>query len=169
MAKAFPLQITFSNLRLYEQLIREGAWWDFVDDIASNLIGLALQKSPKKMWKVMDRWQTDENLWIRRTTLLCQLKFKERTNEEKLFEYCENLCNEKEFFIRKAIGWALRQYSYVKPDRVMIFLTENKKKLSKLSYREGIKVIKRKKLIWEIWKLIGCKYLFSFILTMIFV
>jgi len=49
MAKAFPLQITFSNLRLYEQLIREGAWWDFVDDIASNLIGLALQKSPKKM------------------------------------------------------------------------------------------------------------------------
>lgn len=79
--------------------------------------------------------------------MLCQLKFKERTNEEKLFEYCENLCNEKEFFIRKAIGWALRQYSYVKPDRVMIFLTENKKKLSKLSYREGIKVIKRKKLI----------------------
>ena len=66
-------------------MIREGAWWDIVDDVASNLIGEILRKNPKKMWKVLDSWNKDKHLWIRRASIICQLKLKQETNVPKLF------------------------------------------------------------------------------------
>ena len=82
--------------------------------------------------------------WIRLPAILHQLNFKERTNEDRLFCYCEKRMHESEFFIRKAIGWALRQYSYVDGNAVLQFIKDNKSKLSTLSKTEALKYLKRK-------------------------
>lgn len=103
LSKHFPEQIGFKNLRVYERMIREGPWRDFVDDVAVNLVGVALSKSPEEMWNVLDKWNRDEHLWIRRASLLCQLKFKDSTNEKKLLEYCNNLKDEANINIKSAI------------------------------------------------------------------
>ena len=139
--------VSHHNLDLYEKLVREGAWWDFVDQIAAHLVGEALAKEPDKIYPVMDKWVDDPDMWIRRTAILCQLTLKERTDQKRLFAYCLARCDENEFFIRKAIGWALRQYSYTAPDAVKGFLLEHRDKLSGLSYREGARNLKRQGLI----------------------
>ena len=82
--------------------------------------------------------------WIRLPAILHQLNFKERTNEDRLFCYCEKRMHESEFFIRKAIGWALRQYSYVDGNAVLQFVKDNKSELSTLSKTEALKALKRK-------------------------
>ncbi|NGX31698.1 MAG: hypothetical protein K940chlam8_01074 [Chlamydiae bacterium] len=125
-------------LKTFEAMIRVKSWWDTVDKIASNLFGLVLLKYPQSL----DHWIQDPCLWIRRTILIYQLRYKEKTNKEKLFEYCEKLMHEKEFFIQKAIGWALREYSKTNPQDVKAFIMKNKPKLSSLSFKEGIRLIK---------------------------
>lgn len=127
------------TVELFERLIREGAWWDFVDVIAGHLIGALLLRYRGELSPLMDSWTDDSDLWIRRTALLSQLKHKEKTDEERLFSYCLKLAPEKEFFIRKAIGWALREYSYTAPDSVESFLLGNREALSPLSFREASK------------------------------
>ena len=82
--------------------------------------------------------------WIRRAAILHQLNFKERTNGDRVFRYCEKRMHESEFFIRKAIGWALRQYSYVDGNAVFQFVKDNKSELSTLSKTEALKALKRK-------------------------
>ena len=78
-------------------------------------------------------------MWMQRTAILCQLKYKSNTNERLLFELILKCAHEKEFFIRKAIGWALREYSKTNPNSVMLFIEKNRNHLSKLSVREGSK------------------------------
>ena len=95
----------------------------------------------------MDKWIDDENMWIRRTAILHQLNFKERTNGDRVFRYCEKRMHESEFFIRKAIGWALRQYSYVDGNAGFQFVKDNKSELSTLSKTEALKTLKRKEKI----------------------
>ncbi|MCP4658915.1 MAG: DNA alkylation repair protein [bacterium] len=131
------------SLPLYERLIREGAWWDFVDEIAQHLVGSALLKDPEAVWPTLDRWIDDPDPWIRRTALLCQNRHKERTDEERLFRYCRARAHEQEFFIRKAIGWALRQYSYTAPAAVRWFLETYRDELSSLSFREAARQLGR--------------------------
>ena len=92
----------------------------------------------------MDKWIDDKNMWVRRTATLHQLNFKERTNGDRVFRYCEKRMHESEFFIRKAIGWALRQYSYVDGNTVFQFVKDNKSELSTLSKTEALKALKRK-------------------------
>jgi len=135
--------IDADSLPLYERLIREGAWWDFVDEIAKHLVGGALRKDPGDLWPVMDSWIEDGDFWIRRTALLCQLGFKGDTDHRRLFDYCLRRAEEAEFFIRKAIGWALRDYSYAEPERVRDFLLEHRRRLSSLSFREGGRLLRR--------------------------
>lgn len=132
-----------SCLDLYEQLLREGAWWDFVDEICINLVGQLHRNHRDEIQPIMDQWIQDPDFWIRRSAILCQLKHKDQTDTEVLFRYCLTCMDETEFFIRKAIGWALREYSKIAPDTVASFLTEHKAKLSGLSYREGAKVLKK--------------------------
>ena len=120
-------------------MIREGAWWDFVDAIAAHLVGEAVIKDPHRGFALMDQWIDDPDMWIRRSAIICQLTLKERTDQERLFDYCRSRCHESEFFIRKAIGWALRQHSYIAPQAVKGFLLANRERLSGLSYREGAK------------------------------
>lgn len=135
--------ITSKSIPLFEDLIREGSWWDFVDVIAVDLVGRALLKERKSLKPLMYDWIEDDDFWIRRTAIISQNKHKSVTDEKQLFEFCTAQMHEKEFFIRKAIGWALRQYSYSQPKNVKKFLQSNKHKLSPLSYREGAKQLIR--------------------------
>ena len=131
--------VTPAALPLYERLIREGAWWDFVDFIASHLVGGALLRHRAAVQPVLDAWIEDRDLWIRRAAILAQLRHKGATDAERLFRYCRMQAHETEFFIRKAIGWALREYSKWNPEAVKAFLTEHRRELSGLSLREGAK------------------------------
>jgi len=129
--------IRFENLDLYEKLIREGAWWDFVDEIAAHLVGAVLAAERRLTTGVLEKWIDDEDMWIRRTAILSQLGRKEATDRDMLFRFAVRRAHEKEFFIRKAIGWALRDYARTDPDAVRRFLAANE--LSGLSKREAAK------------------------------
>jgi 3-methyladenine DNA glycosylase AlkD len=142
-AITFALQnrpfITSKSLPLYERLIREGAWWDLVDGVAADLVGRVLLEHRRETRPVIERWVDDDDLWIRRTAIIVHLRHKEHTDADQLFDHCLRRAHEKEFFIRKAIGWALREYSITAPEIVRGFLLENRENLSGLSFREGAK------------------------------
>lgn len=142
-ARGFRVHICLASLPLYERLVREGRWWDFIDEIAAHLVGKVLLDHRDDVRPLMDRWVADDDMWIRRTAILSQLRHKQRTDAERLFAYCLARAHEKEFFIRKAIGWALRQYSYAAPEVVRNFLVEHRDRLSPLSVREGAKRLAR--------------------------
>lgn len=80
LARAYPKLITFAYLDLFLSMIREGSWWDFTDEIASHLVGKILAEHPEETWPLMDEWLEDDCMWIRRTALIAQLRFKEKTN-----------------------------------------------------------------------------------------
>jgi 3-methyladenine DNA glycosylase AlkD len=123
-----------------EAMIRTKSWWDTVDTIAPNLIGHLVKTHPH-LTGVMDRWIEDPYLWIRRAALLFQLRWKQETDEERLFAYCQKTMHEKDFFIRKAIGWVLREYSKTKPQAVEKFISHHRPRLSNLSIREASKYL----------------------------
>lgn len=129
-------------LPLYRRLIIEGAWWDFVDEIAIRLVGPLVLNNRKLLKVIMDQWIEDRNVWIRRSAIICQSKHREQTDHQRLFAYCLARADEKDFFIRKAIGWALREYAYSEPNRVRLFLKRHKSQLSGLSFREAAKHLK---------------------------
>ncbi len=132
---------TVESLPLYERLVIEGAWWDVVDEIAINLVGPAVRSDPRQGWQTVDRWSADDDLWLRRTAILCQLKWQEETDEQRLFAYCEAQLDDTEFFIRKAIGWALRAHARTDPEAVRTFLRTHRERLSGLTMREATKHI----------------------------
>jgi 3-methyladenine DNA glycosylase AlkD len=131
--------VGIESIPLYESLIREGAWWDLVDEIAIRLSGRAQLKERTEVKSVMEKWIKDENLWVRRAALISQVGHKQKTDTKQLFKHCLLVAHEREFFMRKAIGWALRDYSWCDPDAVIKFLDENGDKLSPLTKREGAK------------------------------
>jgi 3-methyladenine DNA glycosylase AlkD len=141
LAVDYPEYITIGSVPLYRRMVVEGAWWDFVDDIAIRLVGRVLLEDRSRMHPKLDRWIDDPDMWIRRTAILSQIKHKDRTDQEQLFEYCLSRAHEKEFFIRKAIGWALREYAKTDPDAVREFAVEHRGELSGLSFREATKHI----------------------------
>ncbi|WP_078427479.1 DNA alkylation repair protein [Alkalihalobacterium alkalinitrilicum] len=128
--------LSSSDLTQVKELITSKSWWDTVDLIASNVVGYIVMKFPEQV-KVMDQWIEDDNMWVKRTAILHQLSFKENTDEERLFYYCEKHASETEFFIAKAIGWALRQYGKTNPQAVITFV--EKTPLQNLSKREALK------------------------------
>jgi 3-methyladenine DNA glycosylase AlkD len=139
VAMDYPEYITIGSVPLYRRMIEEGAWWDFVDDIAIRLVGRVLIDDRPRMHPKLDRWVDDQDLWIRRTAILSQIKHKDRTDQDQLFGYCLKRADEKEFFIRKAIGWALREYAKTEPDAVREFALNHRDQLSGLSFREATK------------------------------
>ena len=126
-------------LPLFERLIREGAWWDLVDEIATHLSGRVLFKERKLAKPIIGKWIEDDDLWIRRAALLSQIGHKAETDTKQLFEHCLLLAHEKDFFIRKAIGWALRDYSWTNPELVRQFIDSQGQSLSPLSKKEAMK------------------------------
>lgn len=119
-----------------EKMIRKHSWWDSVDTIAAHLVGPFLQRYPERK-KELDRWIDDPHLWIRRSALIFQLRYKQETDHDLLFAYVKKRMGEKEFFIRKAIGWALREYAKTDPKKVMLFVKTYSTLLSPLSVREA--------------------------------
>ncbi|WP_235821824.1 DNA alkylation repair protein [Gottfriedia acidiceleris] len=131
------------RIKLYEQLVVEKSWWDTVDTIAGRLISYHFLIYPELIDEYANKWISSDNMWLNRVALLFQMKFKDKTDQERLFHYCLLLIESKEFFIQKAIGWALREYSYINPKEVELFIKQND--LSPLSKREGLKYINKLK------------------------
>jgi 3-methyladenine DNA glycosylase AlkD len=139
IAGAFPEYQRYENIDLYRRLIVEGAWWDFVDDLAARCVGTVLLVDRAQMRPHLDRWITDDDVWLRRTAVIAHLKHKDQTDVDQLVRHCLLVADEREFFIRKAIGWALREYAKTDPQLVGEFLVEHRDKLSGLSFREASK------------------------------
>ena len=142
VARHFTAHIVPPQIDLYRRLITEGAWWDLVDEVATHLIRRLVVGYPLDAWLVVDRWIDDEDMWLRRTALICQVGAKEHTDPDRLFAFCAARAHEEGFFIRKAIGWALRDFARTDPEAVAGFINDHNVKLSGLSYREGSKHIR---------------------------
>ena len=127
-------------LPMYEEMITTGAWWDYVDEIAHH-VGDLLRAHPKEMRPVMRRWSTDTDLWKRRVSIICKISFKKETDLKLLYANIEPNVAERNFFIRKAIGWALRAYAWTDPLEVARYVAANESRLSGLSRREALKNI----------------------------
>ena len=131
------------TLDLYRHLVVTGAWWDVVDDIAGHLVGDILAADPDRVTPVMRAWAVDDDLWVRRTAILCQLNRKEATDTDllrhALTQNLEESLHGRTFSIRKAVGWALRQHARVDPAWVREFVAEHDATLSGLSRREALK------------------------------
>jgi 3-methyladenine DNA glycosylase AlkD len=130
-------------LPLYAHLVVSGAWWDVVDPVASRHVGAILVSHPAAVTPQVRAWAVDEDLWLRRTAVICQLHRKGDTDLDLLRDVLEaNLEDSRhgrEFFVRKAVGWALRQHARVDPDWVRAFVSEHEDRLSGLSRREALK------------------------------
>lgn len=142
VATTFKSFVVPESLPLYRRMITEGAWWDFVDETATHMIRPLVIGYPEEVWPVVDTWIDDENMWLRRAAIICQVGAKDATDSDRLFRFCERRAHETEFFIRKAIGWALREYAKTDPSTVAQFMREHQSELSGLSYREASKHIK---------------------------
>ncbi len=129
------------DIYFIKDLIITKSWWDTVDLIASNLLGEICKKYPSLIDEQIVFWINDENMWLRRSSIIFQLRYKENTNLEILQKSIESNIDDDEFFIQKAIGWALREYSKTDYKWVLNFI--NNHNLSKLSKRETEKYIKR--------------------------
>ena len=125
------------GLPLLEDLITTKSWWDTVDALAVNVGGVILKQYPTEINTWNSHWVQSKNIWLNRTALLFQLKWKKDVDEELLFENIDRLAAHKEFFIRKAIGWVLREYSRTAPDSVRAFVSS--RSLSPLSVREALR------------------------------
>lgn len=139
LAKAYSQYQTVGSLPLYRKLIVEGAWWDFVDEIAINLVGAVWLRHRERTTPMIERWVDDDDMWLRRSAIVGQLKHKTETDEALLFDFCLRRAGEREFFIRKAIGWALREYAKTAPDAVRAFVTSHEEVWSGLTFREATK------------------------------
>ena len=125
-------------LPLYREMIVTGAWWDHVDGISERIGGLLLAHRPV-IEPVIREWSTDPDRWLRRSSIISQLALKQRTDVVLLTDVIEPNLADPEFFIRKAIGWALRQYARIDPDWVRAFVQANGAAMSPLSRREAMK------------------------------
>ena len=123
----------------YEKLIVEKSWWDSVDGIAAWLVGDHFRIYPNQIVPTTDKWMASGNIWLQRTCLIFQLGYKDQTDFELMKSFIQPLAAEKEFFIKKAIGWALRQYSKFNPEAVKTYIKVQP--LSKLSYKEASKLL----------------------------
>jgi 3-methyladenine DNA glycosylase AlkD len=143
LAEARPYRefLTFASVPMFEEMIVTGAWWDFVDTIAGHSLGAILRTDPRGMKPLMRRWSKDKDMWKRRASILCQLGFKRETDLKLLYDCIEPNLSHKDFFIRKAIGWALRQYAWTDPKEVRRYVKANNDRLSPLSIREAMKNI----------------------------
>jgi 3-methyladenine DNA glycosylase AlkD len=130
---------TFEVLPMYEEMIVSGAWWDYVDAIATQQIGELLAGDPAKIAGVLRDWALGRDLWKRRTAILAQLKFKSDTDLDLLYHCILASAHSKEFFLRKGIGWALREYAKTNPEEVKRFVRQHETLLSPLTRREALK------------------------------
>lgn len=133
---------TPETLALYEELVVGGAWWDYVDTVA-QLIRDQLRRFPVETKHAMRAWSLDEDIWKRRVSIICQLGFRGDTDLELLYDCIEPSLDSREFFLRRAIGWALRDLAWSNPVEVERYVREHADRLSPLSQREATKHLAR--------------------------
>ena len=126
------------DLDRLHNLIVTKSWWDTIDALAAHPVGTLVARFPQ-LGATMDIWIDDENMWVARVAILHQLRFKHDLDQDRLFSYVEKRAADTEFFIRKALGWALRDYARVAPDAVRSFVQEHEDNLSGLTKREALK------------------------------
>lgn len=125
------------DIQLIEKLIITNSWWDSVDTIAKNILGEYLLEFPSEIEKTIEYFSNSENIWLNRSAILFQLGYKQNTNFELLKKLCEKHKNSNEFFIQKAIGWALREYAKTNPRAIYDFVKNSN--LKPLSKKEAMK------------------------------
>lgn len=125
-------------LSVARQLIVTKSWWDTVDTLASHTVGPLVRRHPALVAD-MQAWIAGENMWLTRAALLHQLGYQAATDPQRLFGYCLRRADHPDFFIRKAIGWALREYAKTDPHAVLAFVHTHEGVLSGLSKREALK------------------------------
>ncbi len=127
------------TLSLYRHLVVSGAWWDVVDEIAAHLVGAALAADRAAATPVLRGWAHGDELWLRRTAVLSQLRHRDRTDTELLADAIETNLDDSSFWLRKAIGWALREYARTDPSWVLERVADWDGRISNLSRREALK------------------------------
>jgi 3-methyladenine DNA glycosylase AlkD len=132
---------TIAALPMYDELITTGAWWDFVDEVAIRLVGELIVRDHAAIAPRLREWAADDDLWRRRTAIICQVLRKRETDLALLYDCIEPNRADREFFIRKGIGWALRAYAWVDPDEVERYVATHE--LSPLSRREALRNLDR--------------------------
>jgi 3-methyladenine DNA glycosylase AlkD len=140
VARRYPTHLAAEparSLDLLDEIVVTGAWWDLVDDTAIRLVGPLLQRHPEAVRPAVRRWAGDADRWRRRAAVICQIGAKERTDTALLAEAIEANLADPDFFLRKGIGWALRQHARLDPDWVRTFAETHE--LSPLSRREALK------------------------------
>jgi 3-methyladenine DNA glycosylase AlkD len=138
-------KLTPAHVRLLELLIVTKSWWDTVDELSSHQVGRLFIRYPEIRDEHIGRWRKSDNIWLRRVTLLFQMPCKKNTDEALLFELIHENLDSDEFFIQKAIGWALREYSKSNAASVTNFVAQTK--LPPLSHREALKWIQNQGLL----------------------
>jgi 3-methyladenine DNA glycosylase AlkD len=125
-------------LPVARHLVTTVPWWDTVDPLAAHVVGALVAADPGTA-AAMDDWIDDDDPWLVRTALLHQLRHKERTDTRRLFDHCLRRSGHQDFFVRKAIGWCLREYAKTDPDAVRAFLAREQGRFAPLSVREALK------------------------------
>jgi len=132
-------QFDKKDIRLLEHMVTHKSWWDTVDYIAVKLMGAYFNRFPKQLDTYIDKWLDSDNIWLQRCCLLYQLKSKDKMDTKRLQYIIQGLLGSKEFFINKAIGWILREYSRTNPQWVYDFVAKND--LPALSRREALRLM----------------------------
>jgi 3-methyladenine DNA glycosylase AlkD len=127
------------DIQLIEKFIVTNSWWDSVDTIAKYILGEYLQEFPLETKNVIERFSNSKNIWLNRSAILFQLGYKQKTNFDLLQSECEKHKNSDDFFIQKAIGWALREYAKTNAEAVKNYVTNTN--LKPLSRKEALKNI----------------------------
>lgn len=137
--KEIKKNFQINDIFLIEKLIITNSWWDSVDTLAKYAVGGYLTKFPEKKYAIIDQFSNSENMWLNRTAIIFQLGYKAKTDFDLLISECEKHKHSNEFFIQKAIGWALREYSSINPSGVLEYV--NQANLKPLSKKEAIRKI----------------------------
>lgn len=137
-ASAYRAFRTLDALPVFEEMIAAGAWWDYTDDVAIHCLREPLERSPQETGARMREWSRDANLWKRRASIICQVNRRD-ADLALLFDCIEPNLADREFFIRKAIGWALRSLAWTRLAEVETYVARVGDRLSPLSKREALK------------------------------
>ena len=143
VTRKFEKKFDLPFIKVIELMITNKSWWDTVDFVASNLAGNYFRIYPDTIPEITEKWMSSQNLWLQRSALLFQLKYKGNTDFDLMSAYILQLASSNEFFIRKAIGWCLREYSKTEPEKVISFV--NEAPISNFSKKEALKWLERKK------------------------
>ncbi|MFI6939018.1 DNA alkylation repair protein [Streptomyces sp. NPDC050418] len=140
--RRYVRQCSSGFLPVARHLVTTVSWWDTVDALAAHVVGGLVAADPE-LKRGMDAWIEDDDLWVARTALLHQLRYKDATDTERLFGYCLRRAGHPDFFLRKAIGWCLREYAKTDAGAVRDFVLHNEERLAPLSVREALKNVGR--------------------------